>query len=126
MKLIGAWVEIGFRCAKLSTMTLEEFQKADLRVARIVQAERVEGSEKLLKLQLDTGPLDEARGRQIVSGIAKQYAPEDLVGKQVVVIANLEPRTMMGFESRGMLLAAHGEQGEPVILTVEKEVPNGS
>ena len=116
-------------------MTLDEFQKADLRVATITAAERVEGSEKLLKLQLDTGPLDappdappsESRGtRQILSGIAKQYAPEALVGKQVIIIANLEPRMMMGIESKGMLLAAHGEQGEPVVLMVEKSVPNGS
>ena len=110
-------------------MTLDEFQKADLRVATITAAERVEGSEKLLKLQLDTGALDEgteSKSRQILSGIAKQYSPESLVGKQVVIIANLEPRMMMGMESRGMLLAAHGENGEPVILAVEKEVPAGS
>jgi methionyl-tRNA synthetase len=108
---------------KLSTiMTLDEFQKADLRVAKIVSAERVEGSEKLLKLQIDLG--DESR--QIISGIAKSYAPEDLVGKQVVAIANLEPRTIMGLESHGMLLAAHGENGEPVILTVESPVPAGA
>ncbi len=125
-------------------MTLEEFQAADLRVATITAAEKVEGSEKLLKLQLDVGPsfaaysaeaasaakageASEGREpRQIVSGIAKQYAPESLVGKQVVIIANLDPRMMMGLESKGMLLAAHGENGEPVILTVEKPVPAGS
>ncbi len=116
-------------------MTLDEFQKADLRVATIVAAERVEGSEKLLKLQINLGE----EFRQIISGVAKQYAPEELVGKQVVVIANLEPRTIMGLESHGMLLAAHGEngspsqllpgenrEGEPVILTVEKPVPAGA
>ncbi len=107
-------------------MTLDEFQKADLRVATISAVERVEGSEKLLKLQLDTGELDEGDSRQILSGIAKYYAPEALVGKQVVIIANLEPRMMMGMESKGMLLAAHGADGEPVILMVEKGVPPGS
>ena len=102
-------------------MTLEEFQNADLRVAKVVAAERVEGSEKLLKLQLDLG-----EPRQIVSGIAKAYAPEDLVGKSVVIIANLEPRKLMGLESQGMLLAAHGEDGAPVILVPMSDVPPGA
>lgn len=102
-------------------MTLEEFQKADLRIGTVVHAERVEGSEKLLKLQIDVG-----EPRQIVSGIAKHYSPEDLIGKEVVVIANLEPRVMMGFESQGMLLAAHGENGEPVLILPWSPVPPGS
>jgi len=102
-------------------MTLEEFQKAELRVATVTAAEKVEGSEKLLKLQLDAG-----EPRQILSGIAKQYAPDELIGKQVVIIANLEPRMMMGMESNGMLLAAHGSDGSPAILTVERLVPDGS
>lgn len=92
-------------------VTLEEFQKADLRVGKITEAVRVEGSEKLLKLQVDIG-----EPRQIVSGIAKAYAPEELVGKSVIVIANLDPRKMMGLESQGMLLAAHGEDGAPVLI----------
>lgn len=117
-------------------MTIDEFQKSDLRVATVIAAERVEGSEKLLKLQLDIGERakgeadDEGGGavkpRQILSGIAKQYTPEALVGKQVVIIANLDPRMMMGMESQGMLLAAHGEGGEPVVLAVEHPVPAGS
>lgn len=102
-------------------MTIDEFQKMDLRVARVISAERIEGSEKLLKLSIDAG-----EPRQIVSGIAKAYAPEDLVGKEVVIIANLDPRTMMGLESQGMILAAHGENGEPIMLTVEREAPAGS
>ena len=102
-------------------MTIDEFQKVDLRVGRITAAERVEGSEKLLKLQIDIG-----EPRQIVSGIAKAYAPEDLVGKSVVVIANLDPRMMMGLESQGMLLAAHGEDGAPVIIAPTTNVPSGS
>jgi methionine--tRNA ligase beta chain len=108
-------------------MTLEEFQKADLRVGKILAADRVDGSEKLLKLQLDLGAGVGGLGnRQIVSGIAKQYAPEDLIGKQVVVIANLDPRTMMGLESQGMLLAAHGENGVPVVVVPHTDVPPGS
>lgn len=102
-------------------MTLEDFQKADLRIGKIIAAERVEGSEKLLKLQVDLG-----EPRQILSGIAKWYTPEDLVGKNVLIIANLEPRMMMGFESQGMLLAAHGEDNSAVILMPASDVPPGS
>ncbi|HVN26672.1 MAG TPA: methionine--tRNA ligase subunit beta [Candidatus Paceibacterota bacterium] len=106
-------------------MTLDEFQQADLRVGRILAAEPVEGSEKLLKLSVDLGMPDEG-ARQILSGIAKHYGPDDLVGKNVVIIANLEPRKMMGLESRGMLLAAHGEDGAPILLGPGKDVPPGS
>jgi methionine--tRNA ligase beta chain len=102
-------------------MTIDEFQKSDLRVGKIIAAERVEGSEKLLKLQVDIG-----EPRQIVSGIAKAYAPEDLIGKNVVIIVNLDPRTMMGLESQGMLLAAHGEGGVPVLLVPAADVAPGS
>jgi methionine--tRNA ligase beta chain len=110
-------------------MTIDEFQKADLRVGKIIAAERVDGSEKLLKLQIDIGEV-----RQILSGIAKYYAPEDLIGKEVVIIANLDPRVFtlrqgsgqVGMESQGMLLAAHGEEGEPVILGPLHEVPPGA
>ena len=99
----------------------DDFAKLDLKIATITAAERVEGSEKLLKLQLDLG----AEQRQIVSGIAKSYQPEQLVGKQIVMIANLEPRSLMGIESNGMLLAASGESG-PVLLIPEKEVSAGT
>ncbi len=102
-------------------MTIDEFQKMDLRAGKVIAAERVEGSEKLLKLSIDIG-----EPRQILSGIAKAYAPEDLVGRTVVIIANLDPRMMMGMESQGMVLAAHGEQGEPVVLTVAGDVPPGA
>ena len=104
-------------------MTLDEFKQSDLRVGKVISAGRVEGSEKLLKLQLDLG---EPESRQILSGIAKSYTPEDLVGKQVVVIANLDPRMMMGMESRGMLLAASDADGKPVALTLEREVAPGT
>jgi len=109
--------------AIITSMTIDEFQKSDLRVGKIVSAERVEGSEKLLKLQVD---IAEPEPRQILSGIAKWYAPEDLTGKSVVIIANLEPRMMMGMESNGMLLAAHGEDGAPVIIQPVSDVPPGA
>jgi methionyl-tRNA synthetase len=102
-------------------MTIDEFKKCDLRVGKVLAAERVEGSDKLLKLQIDIG-----EPRQILSGIGKAYAPEDLVGKSVVIIANLDPRMMMGFESQGMLLAASGPDGKPVILGVEGEIAPGT
>lgn len=105
-------------------ITLDEFKKADLRVGTITAAERVPGSEKLLKLTVDLGDLDHAR--QIVSGIAGSYAPENLVGTQGVFIVNLASRMMMGLESRGMLLAAGSEEDGPAILQPNREMPPGA
>ena len=102
-------------------MTIDEFQKIDLRVGKIISAERVDGSDKLLNLQINIG-----EPRQILTGIAKTHAPEALVGREVVVIANLEPRMMMGMESQGMILAAASENGDTVLLAPEREVPPGS
>ena len=116
-------------------MNIDEFKQCDLRVGKVITAERVEGSEKLLRLQVDLGEyrgsdtegdVREPEPRQILSGIGKAYAPEDLIGKQVVIIANLDPRSMMGFESRGMLLAASDADGKPVILTTMGEVAPGT
>jgi methionine--tRNA ligase beta chain len=102
-------------------ISFEDFQKIDLRVAKIIKAERIEGSEKLLKLEVNLGK----EVRQIIAGIAKFYKPEDLIGKEIVIVANLEPKKLMGLESQGMLLAAE-KDGEPVILIPEKEVPPGT
>jgi methionine--tRNA ligase beta chain len=111
------------------TIKFEDFQKIDLRVGKILKAEKVEKSEKLLKLIVDLGndpSTDSGQGiRQLVAGIGKFYKPEDLVGKEIVVMANLEPKKIMGIESQGMLLAAD-VGGEPVILIPEKEVPPGT
>jgi methionine--tRNA ligase beta chain len=103
------------------TIKFEDFQKIDLRIGKISKAEKIEGSEKLLKLIIDLG----SEKRQLVAGIAKYYKPEDLIGKEIVVVANLEPKNLMGIESQGMLLAADVD-GEPVILIPEKEVPPGT
>lgn len=103
-------------------MTIDEFQKVELRVGKVLSAERVEGSEKLLKLHVNIG----FESRQILAGIGKTYEPEALVGREIVVVANLDSRMMMGHESKGMLLAAAGENDAPVILTVEREVPPGA
>lgn len=99
-----------------------DFQKIELKVAKIIEAEKIEGSEKLIKLKVSLG----GEERQVVAGIGKVYAPENLVNKEIVVVANLVPRRLMGQESQGMLLAAHNENGDPVILIPEKEVTPGS
>lgn len=101
-------------------INFEEFKKMDLRVATVSKAEKVDGSDKLLKLKLDLG----GEERQLVSGIAKFYQPEELEGKQIVIIANLESRIIFGLESQGMLLAA-GED-IPALLTTDKSVPAGT
>ena len=103
-------------------ITYDDFVKLDLRVAKIMAAERIEGSDKLIKLQLDVGELGL---RQVIAGIGTVYTPEILVDKHIIIIANLEPRKLMGHESNGMLLAANDELG-PVILTPESEVPPGT
>jgi len=95
-------------------ITIDDFIKIDLRVAKIVVAERIPKADKLLRLEVDLG----YETRQILSGIAQWYTPEELIGRRIVVIANLAPRKMRGLESRGMLLAAsHGEDGKPILAT---------
>lgn len=109
-------------------MTFEEFKKVDLRVAKIISAEKVSDSEKLLRLEIDCGDKNEAGEsvkRQIVSGIAKAYEPEKLIGREILIVANLGPRQLMGLESNGMLLAARDVDGLPVLLIPEKEVAAG-
>ncbi|MDE2001501.1 MAG: methionine--tRNA ligase subunit beta [Patescibacteria group bacterium] len=105
-----------------------DFQKVELRVAKILSAERVEKSEKLLKLQLDAGDKDAAglpAVRQVIAGIGKVYDPAALAGREIVIVANLEPRMLMGLESNGMLLAPSDENG-PAFLMPEREVPPGA
>ena len=100
----------------------DDFSKIELKVAKVLTAERVEGSEKLLKLQIDLG----TEQRQLIAGIGKAYQPEDVVGKNIVIVANLEPRKLMGLESQGMLLAASEPDGLPILLTPDKEISAGS
>ena len=100
---------------------IEEFQKVQLKVAKILEAERVPKSSKLLKLQVDLG----AEQRQIVAGIGKKYVPEELVGKTIVVVANLKPAKLMGIESQGMVLAA-GENEMLGLLGVSEDLPPGT
>ncbi len=111
-------------------ISFEDFKKLDLRVAKITSAEKAEGTDKLLKLVLDVG----GEERQIVSGIAEVYSAADLVGRRIVIIANLEPRKFIlrrdsgqeVIESKGMLLAAEGENGEISLLLPDKEMPSGA
>jgi methionyl-tRNA synthetase len=106
-------------------ITIDDFAKIELRVAQILVAERIPKADKLLRLEVDLGP-DFPR-RQILSGIAEWYTPEDLIGRRIVVITNLAPRKMRGLESHGMLLAAsHGEGGKPVLATFGEDIALGS
>ncbi len=104
-------------------ITIDDFMKVDLRVGTVLTAEKVEKADKLLRLTVDIG----IEVRQIVAGIAKAYAPETLVGRKVVIVANLAPRKLRGIESQGMIVAASfGEQGQPALASFLEEVPNGS
>jgi methionyl-tRNA synthetase len=104
-------------------ISIQEFQKVRLVTGRVLEAERVPKSSKLVKLQVDLGN----ERRQVVAGIATRYEPEALVGRNVVIVANLAPAKLMGVESNGMVLAATvGEKGEPTLLEVPADVPPGS
>ena len=102
-------------------LSIERFMETDLRVARVLSAERVPKADRLLKLQVDLG----SEKRQLVAGIATAYEPEALVGKRIIVMVNLQPARIRGVESQGMLLAAdHG--GRPIVATFEEDVPPGT
>ncbi|MEM2637574.1 MAG: methionine--tRNA ligase subunit beta [Candidatus Korarchaeota archaeon] len=102
-------------------MNLEEFMKMDLRVAEIKSATPVEGASKLLHLKVSLG----AEERDLVAGVASRYTPKELVGKKIVIVANLEPKKIKGLISQGMLLAADAPDG-PHILFVDEDVPAGT
>jgi methionyl-tRNA synthetase len=103
-------------------ITIDDFAKVELRVAQVKVAERVKGADKLLRLEVDLGN----ETRQILAGIAEAYAPETLVGRKIVIVANLAPRKMRGLESNGMLLAASLEGGKPVLAGFLEDVPVGA
>ena len=111
------------------TISFDEFAKVDLRVGTIISADDLEDSNKLIKLVVDIG----VERRQIIAGVKKFYKVEDLVGRQVVIVANLAAKSLAGYESQGMLLVASGEDGgpdsladRPVILLPEKAVSDGA
>ena len=103
-------------------ITIDDFTKVELKVGKVMSADPIEGSDKLLKLMVDLG---EDQPRQVLSGIAKWYTPDDLVGNSFMFITNLEPRMMMGLESQGMILAAEGDD-MPVPLVPLREVAPGA
>jgi methionyl-tRNA synthetase len=100
-------------------IAIEDFMKVELRTARIIEAERVPKSKKLMKMRVDVG----TEQRTIVAGIADAYEPEALVGKTVVIVANLKPAKLMGIESNGMVLAASPDGGAPIVLNAEPAEP---
>ena len=104
-------------------ISFEDFKKLEIRVGRIESAENIEGSEKLLKLLVDFG---EQGKRQILAGLAKYYQPIDLTDLEAVFAFNLEPRTLMGLESQGMILAVDGKNGKPILLKPAEDVEPGS
>ena len=102
-------------------ISFDEFKKLDLRIGKILKVEPIVGTDKLIRLEVDLGP----ETRYIVAGIAPHYDPDALVGREIVIVANLEPKALHGVESQGMLLAAD-DNGMPVLLTPDREVPPGS
>ncbi len=105
----------------LLKISIEDFAKVQMCVGQILEAEKIEGSRKLLKLKVDIGN----EVRQLVAGIAEAYTPENLLNRKIVVVANLMPAKIMGVESDGMILAASVD-GRPVLATFAEEVPNGA
>lgn len=105
----------------MNEITIDEFKKVDLRVGEILEAKPVAGADKLLELRVSLGK----ETRTLVAGIAPQYAPASLIGRKVVVVANLQPRRVRGVQSQGMLLAA-SDDDRIVLLGVDQDVPAGS
>ena len=103
-------------------VSIDRFFQTELRVARVLEAERIENTDKLLKLMIDIG---EDKPRQLVAGVALAYTAEELIGKKIVVVANLKPATIRGVESQGMLLAADLD-GRPIVATFEEDIPVGT
>ena len=109
--------------ANNNQITIDDFLKIELRVGEVKVAERVKGTDKLLRLEVDIG----SEVRQVVAGIAKAYEPEKLIGRKVVIVANLQPRKLRGLESNGMIVAASvGDDGQPVLAGFLEDVPAGA
>ena len=102
-------------------ITYDDFIKLDIRIGTVTSAEKVQGTDKLIRLEIDLGE----GTRQVVAGMALTYTPEDFIGKQVPILVNLEPRKLRGIESQGMILAAD-VGGKPIMLIPHREGPPGS
>jgi methionyl-tRNA synthetase len=103
-------------------ITYEDFEKLEFRIVKVLEADNIPKSKKLLKLKVDVGNGEE---RSVVAGISQYYKPEEMIGKKVPMLINLQPRKVMGVESQSMILAAHDE-GKLTILVPEKDVKSGS
>jgi methionyl-tRNA synthetase len=103
-------------------ISIGDFAKIELRVGQVKAAEKVKGADKLLRLEVDLG----TEVRQVVAGIAESYAPELLIGRKVVIVANLAPRKLRGLESNGMIVAASPEGGKAVLASFLEDVPVGT
>ena len=103
-------------------ITIDDFMKVELRTAKVLAAEKVPNSRKLVKLSIDAG----SEQRTLVAGIAEAYEPEQLVGRTVVIVFNLKPAKLMGIESNGMVLAASPDGGKPTLVTFDADVPPGT
>jgi methionyl-tRNA synthetase len=104
-----------------SKISIDDFAKVQLRVGQIVEAEKIEGSRKLMRLRVDIG----AEVRQVVAGIAEAYDAASLLNRKIVLVANLKPAKLMGVESNGMVVAASVD-GRPILATFVEDVPNGT
>ena len=104
-------------------ITFEDFSKIEIKIGKVISAEKVPETDKLLKLEVDFG---EEKNRIIVSGIAHAISVEDIINKEIPFVTNLEPRTIKGIESQGMIMVAIGSEDNPVLLNPSKEVPPGS
>ena len=102
-------------------ITFDEFKKLEIRIGKILSAEKVEGTDKLMKLEIDLGQ----EKRQLIAGIAEFFQPNQLIGKEIPVLVNLEPKEFKGVKSYGMILAVDID-GRPILLSPEEEVPAGS
>jgi methionyl-tRNA synthetase len=109
------------KSAEEPKISIEDFTKVQMRVGQILEAEKIEGSRKLIKLKVDVG----TEVRQVVAGIAEAYDPASLLNRKIVLVANLKPARLMGVESNGMIVAA-SVHGKPVLATFAEEVPNGA
>ena len=103
-------------------ISIDDFMKVDLRVAKVLTAEKVPNSRKLVKMTIDVG----TEQRTLVAGIAEAYEPEQLVGRTIVMVFNLKPAKLMGIESNGMVLAASPDGGKPMLVGFDQDVPPGT
>ncbi|MDO8429399.1 MAG: methionine--tRNA ligase [Candidatus Daviesbacteria bacterium] len=104
-------------------ITIDDFKKVEIKVGTVVISEAVEGSEKLIKLTVECG---EGKPRTILTGMKAWYQPDYFLDKQILFVSNLEPKTMMGVLSQGMILAVDGEEGRPILLSVSEKVRSGA